>query len=238
LIRFKFIIMRSLLFTLVLLIATNAFAARPFVTDDARLTTAGSCQLETWVRHYDSSNEFWALPACNFTGNLELTVGGARTKTISGIDTDDYVLQAKTLFRELTTNDYGFGFALGTISHPSTFAGPNLMGNTYAYIPFSFSTLNDRFIYHTNVGWLRDKLTLENRMTYGIGAEIRSTDRLLLIAETYGDNKASPYLQAGGRYSVIPNLFQIDTTVGQQFNGVSSTRWISFGLRFTPNSIF
>ena len=41
----------------------DALAARPFVTDDARLTTAQSCQLETWVRTYPDSREAWALPA-------------------------------------------------------------------------------------------------------------------------------------------------------------------------------
>jgi len=54
-----------------------AWAARPFMTDDARLTTGGSCQLETWSRRYSDRSEFWALPACNPTGNLEITAGGS-----------------------------------------------------------------------------------------------------------------------------------------------------------------
>jgi hypothetical protein len=148
------------------------------------------------------------------------------------------VLQGKSLYRQLKTNDYGWGLAVGQINHPSTTAGPNSLGNTYAYIPLSISTLNDKVIYHTNLGWLRDKLTNENKMTYGFGAEIQTSGRFMLIAETFGDNKAKPYWQTGARYSVIPNLFQIDTTIGQQFNGTTSTRWISFGLRYIPDSIF
>ena len=68
-------------FFLAMLIAVpagSAWSARPFVTDDARLTTAGSCQLETWTRMYRDSTEFWALPACNPGGNLELTAGGGQ----------------------------------------------------------------------------------------------------------------------------------------------------------------
>jgi hypothetical protein len=60
----------------------------------------------------------------------------------------------------------------------------------------------------------------------------------MFIAETFGDSKTKPFLQTGARYSVIPNLLQIDTTIGQQFKGNSNSRWISFGLRYIPDSIF
>lgn len=82
-----------------------AWAACPFVTDDARLTTAGSCQLESWTRLYPNSTELWALPACNPTGNLEITVGGGAAKLGEATGwTDNYVLQAKTLFKTLEPN--------------------------------------------------------------------------------------------------------------------------------------
>ena len=230
--------MRHLIVCLSLLVGCSAFAARPFMTDDARLTTSESCQLESWTRHYKHSNEQWALPACNPTGNFEITAGGGRTKNTGEPATNDYVLQGKSLFRELTTNGYGWGLALGQINHPSGTAGPNSLGNTYVYIPLSISTLNDKVIYHTNVGWLRDKATNEERLTYGLGAEIQTSSRMILIAETFGDHKAKPYWQAGARYSLIPDLLQIDTTVGQQYNGTTNTRWLSFGLRYIPASLF
>jgi hypothetical protein len=230
--------MRHLIVCLSLLVGCSAFAARPFMTDDARLTTPDSCQLESWTRHYKHSNEQWALPACNPTGNFEITAGGGRTKNTGEPATSDYVLQGKSLFRELTTNGYGWGLAVGQINHPSGTAGPNSLGNTYVYIPLSISTLNDKVIYHTNVGWLRDKATNEERLTYGLGAEIQTSSRMILIAETFGDHKAKPYWQAGARYSLIPDLLQIDTTVGQQYNGTTNTRWLSFGLRYIPASLF
>jgi hypothetical protein len=42
----------------------------------------------------------------------------------------------------------------------------------------------------------------------------------------------------GFRYSVIPNLFQVDSTYGQQINGDSELKWISFGVRYTPDKLF
>lgn len=230
--------MKKILICVVVLICTRSYAARPFVTDDARLTTSESCQVESWSRFYKCSTEIWALPACNLTGNFEITAGVGIAKPKETASTQDYVLQAKSLFRELTTNGWGWGIAIGRVNHPDITPGPNLLGNTYAYVPISVSTLNDRVIYHVNVGWLRDNATQENRSTFGFGAEIQASNRLLLIAESFGDNKSNPYWQTGLRYSIIPNLFQVDTTIGRQFNGDINTRWISFGLRYTPNSIF
>lgn len=39
------------------------------ITDDARTVDAKACQVETWVKFNRDSTEYWALPACNFTGN-------------------------------------------------------------------------------------------------------------------------------------------------------------------------
>lgn len=221
-----------------LLIPTLAFAARPFVTDDARLTTGGSCQLESWMRVYSDSSELWALPACNPTGNLEFTFGGGKAKPEGGQVTSDYVFQAKTLFRPLETNNWGWGLALGSIRHPEITPGPNMLGNTYAYIPVSVSLNDDRAIIHANFGWLKDKASGLDSISWGIGGEFKLHPRLLGIAETYGDNRGYAYGQVGLRYSVIPDLFQVDATFGQQFSGEGDSHWFSFGIRYTPDRLF
>ena len=74
--------------------------ARPMITDDARTVDAYACQVESWVRTNQGSREFWALPACNFTGNLELTLGGSRTGDALGSETSDVILQGKTLLKQ------------------------------------------------------------------------------------------------------------------------------------------
>ena len=221
-----------------LTIPTCAFAARPFVTDDARLTTAGSCQLESWMRIYPDSKELWALPACNPTGNLEFTVGGGRARHDDAPATSDYVFQAKTLFRPLETNDWGIGFAVGTIRHPEINPGPNMLGNTYAYIPLSVSLNDDKVILHANLGWLKDKASGQNNLSWGVGGEFKVHARLLGIAETFGDNRSMSYGQVGVRYSVRPDLFQVDATIGQQLSGPGKNHWVSFGIRYTPDKLF
>ncbi len=218
--------------------AMPAWAARPFVTDDARLTTAGSCQLESWTRLYRQSTELWALPACNPTGNLELTVGGGHARTDGTGSSDDYVLQLKTLARPLRTNDWGIGLAVGTIRHPQINPGPNLLGNTYAYLPFSASFADDRLVIHANLGWLRDKATQRNQLTWGLGSEINLSPHWTLVAESFGTNAGASYWQAGARYHLVPGLWQLDSTIGRQSGGPTATQWLSFGLRFTPASLF
>lgn len=218
--------------------STVVWAARPFVTDDARLTTAGSCQVESWTRFYTESREIWALPACNPTGNLEFTVGGGSATPKDQSATTDQVYQLKTLFRPLNTNGWGIGLALGRVLHPDVNPGPNLLGNSYAYVPLSVSFHDDKVIMHSNLGWLKDNASGQDRTTWGLGAEVIAGARLLLIAETFGDDKNKPYWQTGVRYSVIPNLLQVDATVGQQVGGDVAARWLSFGLRWIPEKLF
>ena len=163
------------------------------------LTTAESCQLETWVRTYKDSHEVWALPACNPTGNLEFTVGGGRAWSYGQRATSDYVFQLKTLFRPLVTNGWGWGLGVGTVRHPGVNPGPNLLGNVYAYVPMSFSLRDDQVVVHANVGWLRDRASREHNLTWGLGGEIRLTNRVLGIVETFGDHRHRGHEGAGGQ---------------------------------------
>ena len=235
-------LMRLILWTLffLVLVRTPAEAARPFVTDDARLTTAGSCQVESWTRFYSNSTEVWALPACNPGGNLELTLGGgqARYQDPSLTGSEDYVFQAKTLFKPLETNGWWWGAAVGTVRHPKVNPGPNLFGNSYVYFPFSASFADDRLVMHLNTGWLHDKALSRERLTWGVGSEVNANERLTIVAESFGDNDANPYWQTGARYAIIPHLLQVDATVGRQTGTDHGNRWISFGVRFTPASLF
>lgn len=218
--------------------ALPAWAARPFVTDDARLTTAQSCQFESWVRSYRHSTEVWALPACNPTGNLEFTAGGGRARDDGQVSSSDGLFQLKTLFKPLETNGWGWGLAAGVIRHPSIHPGPNQFGNSYFYLPFSASIHDDRVVIHANTGWLRDRQSRRGSMTWGLGGEYQAGPRWLAIAEAFGDHRNQPYWQAGGRYAIVPNRVQVDATVGQQFGGHSNGRWFSFGLRLTPEGLF
>jgi len=234
----KILWFRALACTAALLAVAHTHAARPFMTDDARITTEHSCQLETWSRHYRDRSENWALPACNPTGNFEITLGGGHFRSQGQPPTDDQLIQAKTLFRPLTTNDWGWGVAVGAVRHPSVVPGPNLVGNHYLYLPLSVSMHDDKVVLHTNLGWLRERQTQRQLTTWGAGIEYWVHPRWMLIAESFGDDRQKPFVQTGVRFSVVPGLLQIDATWGSQAHNGPRAPWMSFGLRYTPDKLF
>ncbi len=214
------------------------YAARPMVTDDARLTKGGSCQVETWVKAYSGGHEFWALPACNPFGNFEVTIGTAVSKLNGEPTTNDYIFQAKTLLKELSPDGWGLGMALGTAQHESKLhPGPNGLGSTYVYFPISHSFFEDQLITHINFGYIYYKEASKESLTWGAGGEYKLRENLLYVLESFGDQHTSAYVQTGLRYSVVPDIFQIDTTVGRQFSKDDSS-WLSFGIRYTPDKLF
>lgn len=205
-----------------------AHAARPLITDDARTVDAKACQMESWVRSNQGSREYWALPACNFTGNLELTLGGGRIKDAEGSRTAGIVLQGKTLFKPLDAGGWGIGLAAGAVRRPEDRRSVSEM---YAYVPASFSFRDDKAFVHVNAGVLRDRVASTTRFTWGAGTEVQLNERAWLIAETFQQQEGRPFFQAGMRYWIAPNHVQVDATVGNRFGSRSDERWFSIGLR-------
>lgn len=216
---------------LIMLIASGpAQAARPMITDDARTVDPHACQVESWIKTNRGSREYWALPACNFTGNLELTLGGARTRDAAGGETTDAVLQGKTLLKPLETNGYGIALAAGYAGHPAAHGGRPL-GGPYIYMPISLSLADDRVVLHTNVGAKHVREEHGSRATWGLGSETMVTPRVYLIAETFGESRDNASYQLGIRYWIVPNHVQVDTTYGNQYGNKPDARWFSIGLR-------
>lgn len=176
-------------------------AARPMVTDDARIVDAQACQVESWVKRNPDSTEYWAQPACNFTGNLELSLGAAKGKDDHGTRTTDVVLQAKTLFKPLEPDGWGWGLAVGHVRH------------------------------HANVGWLHEREARRHRMTWGLGTEAQWSASSWLIAEVFGQHQGTPFYQVGIRHWLVPGHVQVDTTYGNRAGSGTQERWLSIGLR-------
>lgn len=219
---------------LLLAVVSAAHAARPMITDDARLTDGGACQVESWVHLHGSQHEFWALPACNPGGNFEVTFGGALAWDDGRQESGAMVIQGKTLLKPLETNGYGLGFAAGYATQP----GSAHTGNPYFYVPVSFSLADDRVVIHTNLGYTRERENHQNRLTWGVGSEIQFTDRAWLIAESYGQDKGNPFFQMGVRYWIVPGHVQVDTTYGSRFGALSDQHWFSIGLRLISPRLF
>nr|WP_238379991.1 hypothetical protein [Janthinobacterium sp. Marseille] len=210
---------------LLCLLAPIVQAARPMITDDARIVDDKACQLESWSRLNRGSTEYWALPACNFGGDLEVTVGGGVTHEGNTTSASDQVLQGKALLKPLASNGWGAALTVGSNRHPQAGGGRDW----YAYVPLSFSFNDDRFVLHGNTGWQRSHES--NALTWGLGSETQLSASTWLIAESFGQNRGKPSYQMGLRHWLLPDRIQIDTTYGQRFGSDSNERWFSIGLR-------
>ncbi len=212
-------------------VARDADAARPLITDDARVVDANSCQVESWVRRDRSHTEVWALPGCNFGGDMEFTLGGQARE--DGDSSRQLVVQAKALLKPMETNGWGAAVAVGHVRH-SGIKGGKVERDFYVNVPLSKSLFEDSLALHANVGWLREGETSKNRATWGLAAEIQVDSRVSLIAEAFGQLSRESQYQVGIRFWAIPDRMQIDTTYGNSFGRAGSgdqARWFSIGLR-------
>lgn len=208
----------------------TAFAARPMMTDDARIVDPQSCQLESWVKAYQHHDEYWALPACNPLGFFELTVGGSKVTGEDRSTPSDRVIQFKTIFRELKPNGWGIGLALGNSHHFSTVQNRS-NHDVYGYVPVTWSFNDDQQLIHLNLGGAKKELDHSFKRTWGLGSEFQVAPNTYLIAETFGEDAVKPSYQAGVRHWLMPNRFQVDLTTGTKSSYNTQNRWFSMGIR-------
>ena len=223
-------------------------AARPYFTDDARITPGGGCQVESWVQHHrpaGGGTELWALPACNPGGNLEITAGVNRLPSEGGEPwTGNALVQAKTLLRSLDTG-IGTGFAVGATARmrgPSDASSPSSMTSAYAYNVTSISFADEAFVLLTLAGIKRDRETQRTIALWGVGSETRLFRRgdqeLLLAAEVYGSDRGSPSWQGGFRFWVVKEKIQVDAVRGRQIGSQALDRsWWSIGVRLIGDGL-
>lgn len=225
---------RSIVFFLLLVgICPAAKAARPFVTDDARIVDPGGCQIESFVKRQKNfrEDEFWFLPACTPGERVELTLGGFNLNNAATGSADTWIAQAKTLLRPLATNDFGVALTFGTSRlYPPAGASP-AGWSSYFNLISSVSLRDDGVVIHGNAGAVRDRQAMATRATWGLGAEIAWSARLIGIVEGYGVESERPSRQLGLRFWAIPNRLQFDTTLGAQNAAPQNRRWVSIGVR-------
>jgi hypothetical protein len=227
--------MRLLTICTLLVVALPAHAARPMITDDARITDPGACQVETWFQRFRDATDWWALPACNPGGNFEVTAGGAHAHAEGEAQRSAFLVQGKTLFKPLETDGWGIGLAAGYATQPGGGSGS---GAPYFYVPVSLSFAADRILIHGNLGATRLRVSGDTRFTWGIGGEFALTDRIYAIAESFGQDRGGGLYQGGVRVWLVPAHVQIDATVGSSYNDSREDRWFSLGLRLISPRLF
>jgi hypothetical protein len=214
-----------------------AYAARPFVTDDARIVDAGGCQIETFYKRQqrEGESEFWFLPGCTpakVLDQTEFTVGGYKTNNSVLGSASTTIAQVKTLIRPLTTDGWGFAATVGAARQPQGLSpGSDSAWNPYINLVSSLSFAQDAMVVHVNAGALRDKGVERTLYSWGLGTEIALKGRLAGIAEAYNQEGETPSSQVGLRLWIIPDRWQMDATLGTQNASAARRTWTSLGVR-------
>lgn len=227
------------IFFIMLLSFMEVYAARPMVTDDARVVDKHSCQLETWGLYSKEVAEFWAVPGCNMFWNLEISLGGMMSNApIDGKEekfgTQQIVMGAKKIFNDLETEGYSYGIVLGNAY--------NLLYSTYRndyylYLPVSLSFFDNTLLFHSNFGYKLKRNENEPHIYHiGLGLERQITQRFWILGEWLYERTEPTKFQVGLRIWLLQDKIQLDGTYGNAFNGGQS--WVSLGLRFLGPPMF
>ncbi len=214
-----------------------AGAAQPYVTDDAAILDEGACQFEIGRQVNRGSHELWLLPACNFTGNVELTLGQSRVNE-TGSTRNLYVLQAKGLFTGDKDAAQSWGWVAGLLGRPGATGDQRAVSDVYASLLHTRTLIQDRLSISANLGTRADRNERINATTWGVIAEINLASRLLFIAETFGDDRNHALHQAGLRVVLVPRRMELDVSRGAENGSRSGTRWWTIGLRFNQEGLF
>ena len=234
-----------IVFTVTMSITQQAWAVRPFVTDDAAVVGAKLTLLETSLRWDKTRFQNMNLLAYGPTEKLELTAGfidGFLTEAEDATGKFSIagpLAQAKYLFKEPTPN--GLPGIAGVVGFNTPY-GTNNFGNAswgeFAYLAVTQSLgEDDRVLIHGNVGTAYGKPedTWTTIYTWGIGTQIRVIGGLNAVAEIFSGD---PYSQASGRAFqtgfryFVSRWIQADATVGSGLrDSPEIDTWAGCGIR-------
>ena len=210
-----------------------ALAGRPLSTEDASTLDDKACQVESWVdRTRGGVTDFSFVPACALLG-IEWQAGAVRTRESGAGATSATFVQGKHAFRSVDDGAWGIGLVAG-LNRELRREEKNGWGDPYLIVPASFGVGDDkdtRWLVHLNVGATRLRGEARNVTLWGVAVEKPVSERLALVAETFGENAARPFVRAGGRYTILERL-DIDLTYVARAGGEKQERFWSLGFHW------
>lgn len=206
-----------------------AQAGQPLVTDDAALVTAKTCQVEAWVRPTRDDRQFAIQPACNPTGDVELSVGLARVEPDDSASSSQIAFQAKVAPFEIAEGEWRFGAVFGMARDTGAPHGSSAYQAYYAKALASWYPRDDLEI-DFNLGaanvWGTGTYTLA-----GVAIQFTPVERLQLLAEVFRDEPGRGKFQAGVRWAMLPDVVDLYASAGSRFHGNAQDRFAIAGIR-------
>jgi hypothetical protein len=215
---------------LALLLALDAGAAQPLVTDDASILERGFCQLEAWHRWGDNGDhEGWGVPACGVHKYLELSIGGARYRS-GGEGHGKLLVQAKTVFWRAPEERWSIG-AVATAVRDTGRTNESNWFHEYAALGLvSFNHPNEVLRLHANAGVVGNRGEF-NTYAWGTAVEYDFAESWTLLAEVFRNAPGRPSYQAGIRFTMVQDRVELFLTGGDRIGGQGGEWFVKFGAR-------
>lgn len=206
-----------LLSAAVLPFATRAAAS--LLVDDAGITDARQCQLESWVRQTRHGQEWSAVPACT-VADTEWSLGLTR---LPGQPATQWAVGAKRVLVAQVQRRWGLAASAGlggTAHRPRS-------DDWTLTVPLTVALdAQHRGQLHLNLGWAHHA-HVQGR-THGAGIEVALHRHWSLLADSARDADRQRSSQLGLRRGLWPGA-SVDLLAGQVHHQ-RDTRWLTLGF--------
>ncbi len=217
--------------------AVLASAGRPLNTDDATLTNARSCQVETWFQHATGDAQLWVLPACNI-GGFEATAGTTLDWMQGGTDSSSLVLQGKFLGPNpglVPESVARYGLVFGATYLHEAHGGTHDWQMLSTYVPLTVNLTHTDQV-HVNLGYTRDRIAGTGDGTYGLAGSHDFNKHWTVQAEVFGVFNGVPSAQ--GAFEATFGDFQFDASFGRPLDRGWRDAIFSVGIEWYPQALW
>jgi hypothetical protein len=200
-------------------------AAGPYAVDDSAIGLPGECKLETWISRSDTGDHLAvASPACVFEAvpAIEFGLNGLRGRA-GGV----YQTLVGPKFKSELVPIERLGVGIGVMVSGAYSVSRDRPEAAVAFVPFTVAPVEPLRV-SLNLGWAWNRASHRHAATAGLGAEWRVHPRLVVIGETFGQDRNRWGKQIGMRPTLIEGLLDLDLTYGRNIDGTRSN-WATVG---------
>lgn len=210
--------LKSILLLAALLAFGPAWAGRPLVTEDAGTLARGECEWESFAGRQARPKVTLGASqvGCGVGYNTQLALGVSRD--VSDGNGSNYLLvNGKTAFDAVDEASPHFAVAYSLLGGREQ---TDFMNYETAEVKGVMTLPYRGWLLHANAGLLHLHQDRANRVIWAFAAERPAAiGNIDLMAEVYGDDKNSPWVQAAARWTAIPGRLFIDASYGVHTDG-------------------
>lgn len=219
---------------LALALPLTAMAGRPLQTEDAAVLARGECEIEGVHARLKEVEAPTAKATslqfgCGIGLRSQLALQGLRAE--AGDETArEAALVGKTAIVPLSETQTGFTIAYETRRVRLPGEGDRQANTIIRGVMTHPTGPSGEWLLHANLGFAHNNLESETRAIWSVAAERTKLGPVDVMAEVYAYDKGAAWVNAGVRYTVIPEHFFVDASYGVQTNS-DRAKLVTFGFK-------